>query len=189
LPSGWRARPWTWAPPSGAKYGQGLALQPDGKIVVGVFYSQAARSSGNRLARFNADGSVDTSFGTLGSGYVGVPNPYRVLAGELALTLQPDGKIVTASRDFTLTRFDADGKLDGSFGGDGVVTTRVNVGDARDVTVQRNGKIVAAGFSVRGFAVSRYNADGSLDGTFVGDGQRLQPTLGKRTTSVAAPCS
>ncbi len=97
-----------------------VALQPDGKIVA------AGRSSFDfALARYNADGSLDPTFGTGGK----VTTDFG-FDEAFAVALQPDGKIVAAgyavvgsSLDFALARYNADGSLDPTFGTDGKVTT------------------------------------------------------------------
>jgi uncharacterized delta-60 repeat protein len=64
--------------------------------------------------------------------------------------------------------------LDGSFGGDGVVTTRFPhefSSLARDVEIQPDGRIVAAGDVGASFGVARYNVDGTFDSSFSGDGR------------------
>jgi uncharacterized delta-60 repeat protein len=157
--------------------GGGIALQPDGKIVV---------SSGSALARYLPDGSFDPSFGTGG----------QVGANAAALALQPDGKIVVAGRNnyggtpnqFTLARYDSNGSLDTSFGTDGTTTTAIPTSlDASwtpwgagvaALAVLPDGKVLAAG-SARwhaglyqeegGFVLARYTPAGALDPTF-GDG-------------------
>ncbi|MBK8465046.1 MAG: hypothetical protein IPL32_04375 [Chloracidobacterium sp.] len=95
-----------------------------------------------------------------------------------ALAIQPDGKIVAAgsafgaNNDFAVARYNPNGSLDTTFDGDGKVTTAVGAGsdEAYAVAIQADGKIVAAGYSSNGFAVVRYNTNGSLDTTFDGDG-------------------
>jgi uncharacterized delta-60 repeat protein len=95
------------------------------------------------------------------------------------VVVQPDGKIVVAGSssnasnlDFLLFRLLADGSLDPEFNYDGTVTTAVGSDDDEALTVvlQKDGKIVAAGYSSNGtdrdFALVRYNADGSLDMDF-----------------------
>jgi uncharacterized delta-60 repeat protein len=96
---------------------------------------------------------------------------------------QADGKLVVAgysdnggNYDFALVRYNADGSLDTGFDGDGKVTT--DIGASNDVGYsviqQADGKLVVAGYSYNGssydFALVRYNADGSLDASFDGDG-------------------
>ena len=75
-----------------------------------------------------------------------------------------------------MVRYNIDGSLDQTFGTNGRVATDFFGGDDRpqSVALQPDGKIVAAGYAYNGlfdFAVVRYNADGSLDTTFDGDGK------------------
>ncbi|WP_189192500.1 hypothetical protein [Streptomyces albiflavescens] len=171
----------------GQDVAQGVAIQPDGKIVVVGDTERFGEANGGccwfTVARYNADGSVDTTFGQ--GGHV-IPE----LAGgaedgwAVAVLPGPDGKILAAGRAggaFTAVRYDRDGTPDTTFGGgDGEVITSfpfsdVGVGGAQafDMAVQPNGKFVLAGYSGStsfDFALARYNADGSLDTTFGGDG-------------------
>jgi uncharacterized delta-60 repeat protein len=121
-----------------------------------------------------APGDLDPSFS--GNGKV------TLQQGVQAVAIQADGKIVAAGgyRDFSLTRFNTDGTLDGSFGDHGVVQTPLRTGKgcwagASAVLIQpADQKIVAVGdsYCANGwFAVARYNTDGSLDTTFGGDGK------------------
>ncbi|MEZ5494606.1 MAG: hypothetical protein R3E61_08535 [Pseudomonadales bacterium] len=157
-------------------YGSSVIQQVDGKLVV-------AGTSNNdfALARYNADGSLDTSFD--GDGKVTTAIGAGTDSG-VSVIQQTDGKLVVAgysftgsNDDFALVRYNIDGSLDTSFDGDGKVTTDIS-GDydrASSVIQQADGKLVAAGRSVNGgnedFALVRYNADGSLDASFDGDGK------------------
>jgi uncharacterized delta-60 repeat protein len=169
-------------------YVASVALQPDGKIV-------AAGSSSNgsnydfALARYNPDGSLDTTFnggGTATTAFgAGGDTAYGV-------AIQPDGKIVaggdgwTGSKfDFALARFDTNGSLDSSFGSGGKVTTPIGSGadvPLAGVALQPDGKIVAAGYTTKvggeDFALARYNADGSLDSGF-GTGGKVTTAIGQ----------
>lgn len=130
------------------------------------------------LARLNVDGSLDPSFGSGGKVVSDLPaadsDPQA-----LALALGSDGKLVLAGGQSStersvLARFDSNGMLDASFGGDGVVTTRFphEFGSlAWDVEIQPDGRIVAAGEAGASFGVARYNVDGTLDSSFSGDGR------------------
>lgn len=159
-----------------------VAAQPDGRsVAAGWVYN-----GGNDdflTVRFNADGSLDSTFG--GTGIVITPIG---TGGETAqdLLIQPDGKIVvagTSSNDFAVVRFNSDGTLDTSFDGDGkVVTPVLNASDvARDVILQPDGRIIVVGSANNGsnddFAAVRYNGDGSLDTTFDTDG-RMTAAIG-----------
>jgi uncharacterized delta-60 repeat protein len=155
--------------------GQSVALQPDGKIVV-AGYSLIGSNADIVVARYNSNGSLDTSFD--GDGRVRT----SVVPGSdygSSVTIQPDGKILVAGNsfngtntDFALVRYNANGSLDTTFGNGGKVTTQIGASseEAYSVKVQPDGKIVVAGFSNNGsnadFAVVRYNADGSLDTSF-----------------------
>jgi uncharacterized delta-60 repeat protein len=164
-----------------------MALQPDGKIV-------AVGTSGNgdeddyydfALARYNTDGSLDTSFGY--GGLVTTDFGSNDDSAQ-AVAIQPNGKIVVAGYnalngyDFALARYNTNGSLDTTFDGDGFLTTDFgtsNDDDAYGIAVQPDGKVIAAGYSYNSatshtdFAVVRYNSDGSLDTTFDGDGKAL----------------
>jgi uncharacterized delta-60 repeat protein len=158
-----------------------VAIQNDGKIT-------AAGQSGLSFAlvRYNSNGSNDNSFD--GDGILVTTNNsvYNKLSG---MALQPDGKIITAGSsespatfydDFALARLNNDGSFDNSFDGDGKVIT--NIGSSFDrpqaLTVQNDGKIVAAGYGAtvdlghaNRIALVRYNTDGTLDNSFDGDGK------------------
>ena len=153
--------------------------QPDGKFVVSG-YAAVGGNYDFAVARYNADGSLDTSFGT--GGMVTTLFGTSTDLGA-SVMLQADGKIVVAGYtangadyDFAIARYNSDGSMDTSFGGDGTVTTSFgpNLDFGNDVLVQADGKIVLAGFAQIGgnydFAVARYNTDGSLDTGFGGDG-------------------
>jgi uncharacterized delta-60 repeat protein len=149
-----------------------VALQSDGKIV-------AAGESGVEmaLARYHPDGSLDTSFGTGGLVVTEIGAPNGQING---VAVQPDGKIVAAggtdatthgASDFAILRFNPDGSLDTTFGGDGIVITDVGGGEMfKALRLQSDGKMVAAGMAGGDFGVARYNSDGSLDASFSGDG-------------------
>jgi len=160
--------------------GRNIAIQPDGKIVIpGTSgepfippppYFFADNAFDFAVARYNNDGSLDTSFNEDGKVTTDLysSNDY----GE-AVTIQADGKIVIAGRidnDFAVVRYNVDGSLDTSFDEDGKVTTDVggSRGGCNAVAIQEDGKIVVAGYSDFDFAVARYNADGSLDKSFGG---------------------
>ena len=167
---------------SGAQ-AEAVAVQPDGKIVAAGYtfnYDLA-------LARYNADGSLDGSFD--GDGMVELDLGERVEQAH-DLVIQADGKIVVAGNagdgygpgaDFLLVRFNADGTLDATFDGDGVSRHEVGGGERWfGVALQADGKLVVAGsrlyndtslgFDRYQFAAGRYNADGSPDTSFDGDG-------------------
>ncbi|MCP3993689.1 MAG: hypothetical protein GY722_01290, partial [bacterium] len=157
----------------------GVTVQSDGKILVSG-YSHNGSDYDFLLMRYNADGSLDTSFDADGilTTAIGSGNDQ----GQ-SVTLQDDGKILVAGYSwnggnsyFALTRYNADGSLDTSFDTDGMVTTAIGSSTdyGQSVTLQDDGKILVAGYSWNGgnndFALTRYNADGSLDTSFDTDG-------------------
>jgi len=145
----------------------GVAVHGDGKIVVAGFTVNGT-SNDFAVARYNADGSLDTGFSGDGKQTTDFGGGDFDRASGVAV--QGDGKIVVAgdtengaTADFALARYNADGSLDTSFSGDGKQTTDFGGGDfdsASGVAVQGDGKIVVAGGTAGDFAVARYNADG-----------------------------
>ena len=144
-----------------------VALQLDGKIIV------AGESDGDfALARYNADGTLDSSFGVSGT----ITTDFGGDDRANALTLQRDGKVVVAGfaarLDFALARYRADGTLDPTFGTAGLLTTDFsgNSDTAYAVSIQVDEKIIVAGatgnYPSAQFALTRHNADGSLDADF-----------------------
>lgn len=153
----------------------GVAIQPaDGKIVA----AGTADFQKFALARYNTDGSLDTSFSDNGTA-----RPDFTDGSDYArsVTIQPaDGKIVAVGsagdESFALARYDTDGTPDTTFSGNGKVITGFTPGSdfARSVVVQADGRIVAAGTAdLSKFAVARYDLDGSLDLTFSGNGKTV----------------
>ena len=158
-------------------FARAVAIQADGKIVA----AGGATSLRFGIVRYNSDGTRDTSFSGDGKAAVDFTRDADFANG---VAIQADGKIVAAGRAagrggrFALVRSNADGTLDRTFGGDGKVTTNFTPsGDqAYAVVLTTGGKIVAIGGAGDGganpaFALVRYNADGSRDRTFGGDGK------------------
>ena len=166
-------------------HGYCMALQDNGKIVVAGSSYVAGSSENFALARYNADGSLDTSFNGSGKVTNAVGSGTDVIQG---VVIQGDGRIVAAGwsglsdvtnrEGFSVARYNLDGSLDTSFNGTGKVITVVGSGQERaeSVALQSGGKIVVAGYAfnpgtAQDVAVIRYSADGSLDTTFNGTGK------------------
>jgi uncharacterized delta-60 repeat protein len=152
----------------------GVVLQSDGKIVV------AGTTNNNfALARYNTDGSLDSSFGTGGKQITDLGSNENATS----IALQSDGKIIlggSSNGNFIAARYNSsNGALDSSFGSGGIKTIDFGGGDAAaSVLVQPDGKIWIAGNSQANFAppsrsLARLNPDGSLDATFDGDGKLI----------------
>lgn len=160
-----------------------IAIQADGKIVVvgGTTYLLGERDFA--LARYNSDGTLDSSFGSGGKVTTDVGG-FNEFAQDIVI--QPDGKMIVVgggTGDFLVARYNNDGSLDNSFGAGGIVTT--DFFSAQDealfVTVQPDGRIIAAGYvqaTSTDWALARYNSDGSLDTSF--------GLAGKVTTDLSA---
>jgi len=140
-------------------------LQTDGKLVVA-----GANGSDFALVRYNLNGTLDSSFGDSGIVVTNLPS----FSSIQRVILQPDGKILAIGDndgDFALARYTTDGKLDRSFSRDGqVVTDLGRLDTVSDAVVQPDGKILVLGTSDGRVALARYNADGTLDTSFSGDG-------------------
>ena len=170
---------------SGDDEAHGIAIQPDGKIVV------VGRSDDDMaVARFDTAGFLDRSFNGSGLKKFGFHTFSGDGAEAFTVAVQSDGKILVGGNaddsglfgsrddDFALARLNTNGGLDGSFGDDGKVTFGMGGNDDRisAIAVQRDGKIVVGGFGGtvgrgRKFAVARFTSGGSLDKTFDGDGK------------------
>lgn len=174
-----------------ADYAQAVAAQPDGKFVV-AGRTQGAIDFGIAVARYNADGSLDESFGQDGKVVVTLDGPGYV--GDIAL--QADGKIVIAGGtglDFAVFRLTSNGYLDPTFDGDGRALTDFagQTDDAFALAIRPDGRIVVAGTTFnraagtdQDFALAQYFADGSLDPAF-GVGGKAVLTASRTRDEVA----
>ena len=162
-----------------------VAADREGRVIAagGAVTEEARVFRAFALARYNADGSLDQSFGSNGQVTTSFgPGEARIAA----LVFQPDGKLVAAGYEnarnddnFAVARYNPDGSLDPSFGEGGKVITSFPEGRANSaaLVLQRDGKLVVAGrVTVSGqarsqFVLARYNADGSLDQGFGSTGR------------------
>lgn len=150
-----------------------VLIQPDGKILAGG-RSFIAGDWDFAVARFNPDGTLDATFSGDGKATVGFGGDEQCWD----MALQGDGKLLMAGGsingaladgDFAVARLTTGGALDGSFSGDGKVTTGfTDVDEAFAIAIQPDLRIVVAG---RGHMARYFSSDGSLDGSFDGDGK------------------
>lgn len=148
-----------------------LAIQPDGKILMG-----GDGESFLQLARYDTDGSLDTSFG-----HGGIVSLTTQESTPLGFALQDDGTFIVGvtpfgGGNFGLARFHANGSLDLAFGTGGFVTTPIGGpfgGEAHAMLVEPDGELLLAGEA--GYneptyepfaALALYKSDGSLDSSF-----------------------
>lgn len=176
-----------------------VAIAAGAKIVAAG--SPSCASGAFALVRYRSDGRLDTSFGHGGKvvtrfgGARCVAHPYalavqrdrRIVAGGVALCHGTGGHF-----EFALARYQPNGKLDTSFGGDGRVTTRfsTDLDYVRELLIQSDGKIVAVGSvgvdtDAAQFALARYNRNGTLDKSFGGDGRVTSDFTGEPGCSTA----
>jgi uncharacterized delta-60 repeat protein len=165
----------------------GVALQPDGKIVV-VGSAQVSNTAFDfAVIRLTANGALDPTFNATGKVII----PFN-LGGDnddeaMGVVLQPDGKIVVAgtaqvsasNKSVAVARLTSTGQLDTSFNGTGRLTFGFTgqVNEARAVALQLDGKILVAGYTqIAGtnndFAVARITTAGALDPSFNGTGKQ-----------------
>jgi uncharacterized delta-60 repeat protein len=161
-----------------------IALQSDFKIIA-AGYSSNSRYLEFALARYDSNGSIDSSFGNNGEVITEIGSGNCSIR---SLVIQPDGKLVVAGYapddsiySFALARYCIDGSLDNSFGTNGIVITSFGAfSGIFSSVIQVDGKIVAVGFTGSStapggskFALARYNQNGSLDSTFGINGKMI----------------
>jgi uncharacterized delta-60 repeat protein len=162
-----------------ARIGKAVALQPDGKIVI-------TGNAGDRLvlARFNADGSPDPTFG---NGGIVLSNYFW----SYGIALLPNGKILVSgtggifSQDYTLgaIRFHPDGRPDLTFGVDGEVDAGFEEPAGGRISVGSSGKVAIAGNSGTSFALAQILSEGAFfydpDGQFedLNEGEQATDTF------------
>lgn len=174
-------------PPGSDEYAYGMAVQPDGRILVaGTAVTASNTESDCVLSRFLPNGLLDGTFGTSGRAAIGIHN----LDVARGLALQADGKIILAgytgapNTEFFLARFNSNGSLDTSFGLGGMNTLDFFGGAdyAHAVGLAPDGKIYVAGSVTNGFnlvfGVARFNANGIIDTSFDADGKQIHTFSG-----------
>jgi uncharacterized delta-60 repeat protein len=168
-----------------------LAIQPDGKLVV-AGYSNNGSQDVFALVRYNADGSLDTTFNPTGT----MPGIVTTAIGTgdeaFALDIDLNGNLVAGGtsfngnlgqNEFALVRYTTTGALDTTFGLGGIVTTALGThyDQINSLAIDSNGNLVAAGYSDKGnqyvFTLVRYTTTGALDMTF-GTGGIVTTALG-----------
>jgi uncharacterized delta-60 repeat protein len=191
-----------------------LAVQGDGRIIA----SGGCKRGGDTdfcAVRYNADGSVDNSFGQVQALSAGGSTPYAVASvgggdeSASAVAIDVEGRIVQAGTCYAGTplrgrictvRYLPNGARDSSFGTNGLVITESRPGQSDDgaqgIAIQADGKIVLsgscgfAGSAIFTFCFVRYNDNGSVDTTFGTDGISLGgsgPTYGVGQSLVMQP--
>ena len=167
-----------------ADFGNAVAVQADGKILVGG-HTVSLGTQDFVVVRYLADGSPDNTFDTDGK----VTTNISAGSSEWgwSIGVQPDGKIIFcglydigSTQDFAVVRYNADGSPDNTFDTDGKATADVVSGSTdypRPMILQNDGKILVAGLSYVSsrsrfdIGIVRFNTNGSLDQSFDTDGR------------------
>ncbi len=168
-----------------------VAMQPDGKIVLAGLAGRPNGNSDFGLARLNANGSRDTSFGWNGL----VMTDYFGLKDQaLGVAVLPDGKIVaggyatrsSTGSDLALARYNSNGSLDATFGIGGLsIADYWGKTDALyKLQIAPDGKVVGTGIATRAdgttdFAIARFTANGAPDNTLGWGGRVALDFFGK----------
>jgi uncharacterized delta-60 repeat protein len=171
-----------------------VVIQPDGKIVVA-----GGTTTGFALARYNSNGTLDTSFGSGGEVLTSLG---QWTSHANALLLQPDGKLIVVGETPTssagdsiweMGRYIADGSLDATFGNGGIVSGPFSGSGAEadgaalyPSGAANAGKIILAGDTATGSGMARFNPDGSLDSTFGTGGEVTTTAANFRSVAIAA---
>jgi uncharacterized delta-60 repeat protein len=174
-----------------------VAIDSHGRIVAAGITQYNSGHADFALARYKPDGTLDRSFSDDGKR----TTDFGGVDGGYSTTIDSGGRILVAGfrsdasgYDFALARYDSDGRLDGSFGTGGKVTTGYGpdtIDQAMSVAIDSQGRIVAAGVTQKtsfgqDTALARYEADGTLDPTF-GSGGKVRTNFRRydRAYSVA----
>jgi uncharacterized delta-60 repeat protein len=169
----------------------GLVIQPDGAVLIagGTLepdctsrFALARLREGNLDQRFGRGGIILTGFGSrsaVATAMGAMPDHGMVLVGELK---EPEGDNCVnpgahlhlgGAPGFVLARYQSDGRLDRRFDGDGRAVTNLEEGNATDVLVQPDGKVIVVGSSANRLVLMRYDRTGALDSSFGSDGTVL----------------
>lgn len=170
----------------GKEYGEAIALDSNGKIVVAGSGVDGTGGLDMVIWRFNSDGSLDTGFDTDGvvAHAIGTGSDRGYgLAIDSTDRIIVVGRTEIASRDLAVWRFNSDGSLDTTFNGSGYFVQDGAAGGSDEeradaVAIDAAGKIVVAGFSTnasnrKDLVVWRFNTDGTLDTGFDSDGMAV----------------
>ena len=157
-------------PAAGSGFAQSVVIQPNGMIVA-AGSSILSNNLDYDVARYNTDGTLDTTFGT--GGTVDYKLPTGQPGSLHAVALQNDGRIVLsgdAGGNFALVRLNANGTTDTTFGNGGIAGggTQTLAEFGRSIVIQPNGKIVQVGdyLALADFQIERWLPNGTPDPSF-----------------------
>jgi uncharacterized delta-60 repeat protein len=151
--------------PGGASHAAAVAIQSDGKIVVGGYVNTTPEDFA--LARYNPNGTLDSTFGSGGQESWNIASTGNDQITSLAVLA--NGQIVVAGpvgSNFALERLNANGTVDTTFGSSGVALSTVSESGPVAMKVDPSGNFVVAGTSASHFLAARFLPTGKLDTTF-----------------------
>ena len=163
----------------------GVQALPGGKALVGV-PRLSPEPRGFQAIRLNDNGTFDSTFGVGGVGFIETPSQVRIED----LIVDSDGKVLVGGYDFfsgdwnfVVTRFNADGTPDQSFGTGGRVVTSFTPAGVQDnlldLAILSDGRILAGGHSEYENALACYLPNGALDASFGVSGRRVFTLTGQ----------
>jgi uncharacterized delta-60 repeat protein len=172
-----------------------VALQSDGRIVIAGWAEQRGYGYDFGVARFNADGTLDSSFGNQGIAITNMGSGNNESAHAMAVTVQPDGKILAAGNAnvggrfrFSVARYLPHGTLDDTFNNRGRFLADFPMGNAFAMTIgilPDNGILAVGGAQVEGrshIVLIRLREDGEPDRTF-GENGKVLSSIGDKDAS------
>lgn len=173
-------------------------MQSDGKIVVtGYSFDNNNGGYNSLIARFEANGTLDTTYGT--NGYTIKDIDTASEDQNIALLLQPDGKAITCGRVYTggtyyfsVLRFTTTGVFDTTFSNDGILLTSFGTSwnFGMGLSLQPDGKLVVVGYyddTVDDIAIARYHTGVSLaNATFINRDLKVVPNPAKETLAITS---
>ena len=161
-----------------------VAVQPEGKIIIGGIYWGVAHEY--MLVRYRTDGSIDSSFGVNGIARLSFGYDLGDYSELFDIAVQADGKIIATGTNgvfeyhLVVARFTANGAVDSSFGGGKGYTSSFfeeGISYGSTVLIQEDGKILVAGDYhydvISSFALLRLTETGLIDSSFGENGITL----------------
>lgn len=171
-----------------------ITLQDDGKIILAGYTNEGGPDYNFAVARYNSNGTLDTSFDTDGILHTDITSGENDIAYGVAI--QPDGKIVVVgytgtNADIAIVRYNEYGALATGFGTNGIVTTDIDSANnyGRAVVIDSNNNILVGGDfgNNNKLFVLRYSSTGSLDTSFNSNGY-VTTSIGSGITSGYSLC-
>lgn len=165
-------------------WAQGIALDPNGKIIIAGSADHGGGNVNSLLIRYNNDGSLDDTFGSNGIAETSLSNTvdeFHNVTIDGEGSIYACGNLQDGDRNMVVAKFHSDGSLDNSFSFDGIVDVDFNNADDRawDILIQPDSKILVAGSAnISGddfLAMLRLNQNGLSDLTFGNTGTVITP--------------